>query len=48
MNTSAIILMSVVWVSVIALTSYFFAKILRNPKHAEPHIFDVLEELDEE
>jgi heme/copper-type cytochrome/quinol oxidase subunit 2 len=39
MNTSAIILMSLVWVSVISLTVYFFIKILKNPKHAEPDVY---------
>ena len=39
MNTSAIVLMCLVWVSVISLTVYFFIKILKNPKHAEPEIF---------
>jgi heme/copper-type cytochrome/quinol oxidase subunit 2 len=31
MNTSAIILMLLVWVCVISLTIYFFAKILKKP-----------------
>lgn len=39
MNTSAIILMSLVWVSVIFLTVYFFAKVLKKPKHPEPDSF---------
>lgn len=38
MNTSAIILMCIVWVSVISLTVYFFIKILKSPKHAEPEV----------
>ena len=45
MNTSAIILMSIVWVSVISLTIYFFIKILRNPKHDEPGVSGEHEDL---
>jgi len=36
MNTSAIILMLLVWVCVISLTAYFFVKILRKPKQTKP------------
>ncbi len=36
MNTSAIILMLLVWVCVISLTVYFFAKILKKPKPDKP------------
>lgn len=36
MNTSAIIMMTLVWVPVITLTVYFFVKILRSPKKKEP------------
>jgi hypothetical protein len=32
MNTSAIILMSLVWIPVISLTIYFFVRILQDPK----------------
>ncbi len=39
MNTSAIVLMCLVWASVISLTIYFFIKILKNPKHVETEIF---------
>ena len=45
MNTSAIILMSLVWVSVISLTVYFFIKILKNPKHVEPDNYGEHEDL---
>jgi len=44
MNTSAIILMCLVWASVISLTVYFFIKILKNPKHAEPDIYGEYED----
>jgi len=36
MNTSAIILMSLVWIPVITLTIYFFWRILKTPKKKEP------------
>jgi len=36
MNTSAIVLISIVWISVIFLTGYFFVKILIKPKRPEP------------
>jgi hypothetical protein len=36
MNTSAIILMLLVWVCVISLTVYFFSKILKKPKLDKP------------
>ena len=39
MNTSAIILMSLVWVPVITLTVYFFYRILKSPKKEEPDSF---------
>lgn len=36
MNTSALILMIVVWSSVTFITIYFFSKVLRSPKNPEP------------
>lgn len=36
MNTSAIILMMIVWIPVITLTIYFFVRIVRTPKEQEP------------
>lgn len=39
MNTSAIILISIVWISVTWLTGYFFVKVLRTPKKPEPDSF---------
>jgi hypothetical protein len=36
MNTSALILMVIVQVTVIILTSYFFYKVLRTPSREEP------------
>ncbi len=35
MNTSAIILMTLVWVPVISLTVYFFVRIVKTPKKNE-------------
>jgi len=42
MNTSAIILMSIVWLTVISLTIYFFTKILKKPELDNPdnHVED--------
>jgi len=48
MNTSAIILMTSVWVIVIFLTIYFFVKIMKNPKHEEPDVFAEIEDFPEE
>jgi len=39
MNTSAIALMSLVWIPVISLTVFFFYKILKTPKKPEPDSF---------
>ena len=39
MNTSAIILMGLVWAPVISLTVYFFYRILKTPKKEEPDSF---------
>jgi len=36
MNTSAIILMGLVWIPVMSLSIYFFYKILKTPKKKEP------------
>lgn len=39
MTTSALILVSIVWTTVISITGYFFYRVLSAPKHAEPDSF---------
>lgn len=39
MNTTALIMMSIVWSIVIFLTAFFFIKVLKSPKRPEPDSF---------
>lgn len=39
MSTGALLLMSIVWITVISVTGYFFYRILSTPKHQEPDSF---------
>ncbi len=46
MNTSAIVLISLVWISVTWLTVYFFVKVLTKPKKPEPDSFTNNDDID--
>lgn len=39
MTNSALILMTIVWVTVIGVTGYFFYRVLTTPKQSEPDSF---------
>jgi hypothetical protein len=39
MTTSALVLITIVWITVSLITGYFFYRVLSTPKHAEPDSF---------